>query len=127
VSIEATIYALCLALLGPATALATGTSNPAPAGNETAAMVELAWRKGCFNCHDLDQTVRGPAWRDVAQRYRDQPEALSFLRERVRDGSSGNWGDDQMSPNRRVSMQDIDQLVNWLLRLEPAADSATRR
>ena len=40
------------------------------------AMIDLAWDSGCFNCHDLDDTLRGPAWRDVAERYRDDDEAL---------------------------------------------------
>ncbi|MDR5894245.1 hypothetical protein QC820_15760 [Halomonas mongoliensis] len=41
------------------------------------AMIDLAWDSGCFNCHDLDNTLRGPAWRDVAERYRDDDEALA--------------------------------------------------
>jgi cytochrome c len=84
-------------------------------------MLELAWSSGCFNCHDLDQTVRGPAWRDVAARYRGDTQAFDILRQRVRDGSGGNWGDDRMSPNRRVAVEDIDRLVRWLLTLKPRA------
>ena len=81
-------------------------------------MIDLAWKSRCFNCHDVEDKVRGPAWVEVARRYRGDDEAFELLVERVRDGSSGNWGDDRMSPNRRVAEEDIRTLVKWLLTLE---------
>lgn len=80
-------------------------------------MVELAWKRGCFNCHDLETTIRGPAWQDVGARYRDDPEALERLVLVVRNGGGGNWGDDYMTANRRVPEEDIRQLVGWILTL----------
>lgn len=97
--------------------LSAGTS--ASDDNE---MIELAWKRGCFNCHDVDQTLRGPAWRDVAERYRGDAAALDELIVKVRDGSRGNWGNDHMTPNRRVPEADIRALVSWLLALEPATN-----
>ena len=38
------------------------------------AMLELADQSRCLGCHDVEVTVRGPAWRDVAKRYRGKPE-----------------------------------------------------
>jgi cytochrome c len=88
------------------------------AGADDEAMIDLAWDSGCFNCHDLDDTLRGPAWRDVAERYRDDDEALARLVVTVREGGSGNWGEDRMTPNRRVAEEDIERLVSWLLTLD---------
>ncbi len=88
---------------------------------EDAEMIELAWKRGCFNCHDVDATVRGPAWRDVAERYRGDASAEGELFVKIRDGSSGHWGDDRMSANRRVPEEEIRALLTWLLALEPAA------
>ncbi|MCG6659641.1 cytochrome C [Halomonas campisalis] len=82
------------------------------------AMIDLAWDSGCMNCHDVDRSLRGPAWLDVAERYRDDDEAFERLVETVREGGSGNWGDERMTPNRRVPMEDIRTLVGWLLELE---------
>lgn len=81
-------------------------------------MIELAWDSGCFNCHDVGRGLRGPAWLDVAERYRDDDEAFERLVITVRDGGSGNWGDERMSPNRRVPEEDIRALVAWILDLE---------
>lgn len=82
------------------------------------AMIELAWKRGCFNCHEVDTKLRGPAWLDVAERYRGDDTAFETLVAKVRDGGSGNWGDDYMSPNRRVPEEDIRTLVGWLLMLD---------
>lgn len=82
------------------------------------AMEALAWKSGCFNCHDLREHIRGPAWTDVAARYRGDETALERLVETVRNGGRGNWGDDAMTPNRRVPEEDIRTLVTWLLELE---------
>ena len=82
------------------------------------AMVDLAWESGCFNCHDVHEKVRGPAWVEVAKRYRGDAAAFEQLVLKVREGGGGNWGDDRMSPNRRVPEEDIRTLVEWLLTLE---------
>ncbi|MCA1805547.1 MAG: hypothetical protein LC646_09495 [Xanthomonadaceae bacterium] len=82
------------------------------------AMIDLAWKSRCFNCHDVHEEVRGPAWVEVARRYRGDDTAFERLVVTVREGGSGNWGDDRMSPNRRVPEEDIRTLVQWLLTLE---------
>ncbi|MBE0487923.1 MAG: c-type cytochrome [Halomonas sp.] len=98
--------------------LASGQAQ-ADAVEEDEAMIDLAWDSGCFNCHDLNKTLRGPAWRDVAERYRDDGEALDRLVATVREGGSGNWGEERMTPNRRVAEEDIERLVSWILALPP--------
>ncbi len=102
-------------------ALASGTTQ-AGGDVQDEAMIDLAWESGCFNCHDLDDTLRGPAWRDVAERYRDDDEALERLVVTVREGGSGNWGEERMTPNRRVAEEDIKCLVAWLLELPLAGE-----
>ena len=56
------------------------------------AMLDLADRSRCLTCHDVDETVRGPAWRDVAKRYRGRPEVEDALVTKVHDGGGGAWG-----------------------------------
>jgi cytochrome c len=109
----------CLPLLSPVTLLSPAEfvhADGSPPDDE--AMIELAWESGCFNCHDVDERVRGPAWRAVARRYRDDPEAFERLVATVISGGSGNWGDDAMTANRRVPEADVRTLVQWLLALE---------
>lgn len=85
--------------------------------NEKAAMLELADQSRCLTCHDVDEKVRGPAWRDVARRYRDKPEEEERLVQKVYNGGGGAWGDDTMSSNKRAGVENIRTLVRWILSL----------
>ncbi|MBN8436707.1 MAG: cytochrome C [Candidatus Accumulibacter sp.] len=81
------------------------------------AMLDLADRSRCLTCHDVDETVRGPAWRDVAKRYRSRPEVEDALVRKVHDGGGGAWGNDYMSANKRAGLDNIRTLVRWILSL----------
>ncbi|HCZ15502.1 MAG TPA: cytochrome C [Candidatus Accumulibacter sp.] len=81
------------------------------------AMLELADQSRCLLCHDVDITVRGPAWRDVAKRYRGKPEVEEALVIKVHEGGGGAWGNDYMSANKRAGMDNIRILVRWILAL----------
>ena len=96
-------------------AAAQDTGGAAPT---QAAMLELAERSRCLNCHEVDQKIRGPAWREVARRYRGDAAAEERLVQKVYEGGSGNWGDDYMSANRRAGLDNIRILVRWILTLE---------
>lgn len=97
-------------------ALAVNVAAAAPK-DEKAAMLELADQSRCLTCHDVDETIRGPAWRDVAKRYRGQPEVEDRLVQKVHDGGGGAWGNDFMSSNKRAGMENIRTLVHWILSL----------
>ena len=112
-SLIALVIALVIAVL-----LAGPASRADGPGAVDETMIELAWDSGCFNCHDLHARVRGPAWTEVARRYRGDADAFERLVQTVIAGGSGNWGDDAMSPNRRVPEEDVRTLVAWLLTLE---------
>ena len=93
-------------------------ATPAMAANDDAAMLELADKSRCTACHDVREKVTGPAWVDVAKRYRNDAGALERLVVKVRDGGSGAWGTVPMSPNKRVPEENIRKLVSWILSLK---------
>jgi len=105
---RAALLAVCLFAVG----LPAGA---APAA-DSAAMLELADQSRCLTCHDVDETVRGPAWRDVAKRYRGQ-DVEEQLVKKVYEGGGGVWGNDTMSSNKRAGMDNIRTLVRWILAL----------
>lgn len=90
----------------------------APAVADDSAMLELADKSRCTACHDIHEKVTGPAWIEVAKRYRGDANATERLVAKVRDGGSGNWGTVPMSPNKRVSEDNIRKLVTWILALK---------
>lgn len=89
------------------------------AGRIAHANEELMRRGGCVGCHDVDVKLIGPAYRDVAVRYRNQPAALERLFKKVREGGKGNWGEVSMPPNDKdkISDDDLKTLLQWILSL----------
>ncbi|MBI3716152.1 MAG: c-type cytochrome [Betaproteobacteria bacterium] len=96
------------------TAPAGAALAPATAGHAADA-AELAKQHNCNICHQWDKKVIGPAFRDVADKYRDRADAESVLLAKVRQGGSGVWGATPMPPNTHVPEGDLLTLVRWVL------------
>jgi cytochrome c len=82
---------------------------------------ELAKKYNCLACHQVDKKVIGPAYQDVAAKYKDQADAPAKLAAKVKAGGVGVWGQIPMPPNPTVSDADLNALVAWILALPPAA------
>ena len=76
---------------------------------------ELAKKHACFACHAVDKKMVGPAYKDVAAKYRADKEAPKKLAAKVKNGSQGVWGTVPMPPNSSVPDADINTLVKWIL------------
>jgi cytochrome c len=59
-------------------ALAAAGAFAAPPVDAEAARA-LAKKSDCFKCHTVDQKKDGPAYREVAKKYRDKPDAEQKL------------------------------------------------
>lgn len=84
--------------------------------------LELAKASGCLACHAVDKKVVGPAWKDVAARYKGQAGAKDQLIAKVKAGGKGNWTEVTkgvpMPPySPRVKDEDIAKLVDFVLSL----------
>ena len=53
---------------------------------------------GCMACHAKDKKIVGPAFKDIAAKYKGQDVAAKLF-EKVRKGGSGVYGPVPMSPN----------------------------
>ena len=80
------------------------------------AQLALAQQKGCTACHAVDKKVVGPAYHDVAVKYKTQKNAADYLSQKVIKGSVGVWGPVPMPPNA-VSDAEARQLAQWILTL----------
>ena len=79
---------------------------------------KLLQASGCTACHSVDKKLIGPAYKDVAAKYRGNKGAEADLIAKVKAGSKGVWGDIPMSPNAHVKDEDIKALVQWILALK---------
>ncbi len=93
--------------------LSLGAVANATAGDELA----LATKSGCMACHQVEMKVVGPAYKDVAAKYKGQDGAVDMLAAKVKAGGSGVWGPVPMPPNVNVSDEDIKTIVSWVLSL----------
>ena len=79
------------------------------------ASLELAQKNACTACHAIDKKLVGPAYKDVAAKYKGNAKAQAMLEEKVKKGSVGVWGQVPMPPNANVKDEDVKTLVKWVL------------
>lgn len=78
----------------------------------------LAQKSGCLACHSVDAKVLGPAYKDVAAKYKGDKGAEAKLVAKVKAGGSGVWGPMPMPANSpQVKDEDIKTIVHWVLSL----------
>jgi cytochrome c len=73
----------------------------------------------CFNCHAVNQKRVGPQFIEIANKYRDKPDALESSVLRVMKGSTGVWGKIPMIPHSHHSAEEVREMVGWVYSLQP--------
>lgn len=105
---------------------------------EDEATLRIANQAGCMACHHIEPGAKGPgglppigpAWRDVAAKYKSVKGAQQQLTATVMAGSSpyeshwqGKVSGLAMPPNKvAISEVDAAQLVAWILAMEPVVN-----
>lgn len=75
----------------------------------------LAKKNNCLACHAVDKKLVGPAFKDIAAKYKGQSDAVAKLATKVQKGGVGVWGPIPMPANPAVSAKDAEILVKWIL------------
>lgn len=75
----------------------------------------LLKKHNCTACHQIDKKVVGPAYKDVAKKYKGQKDIAVKLAEKVKKGGQGAWGPVPMPPNPAVPDADIKKMVEFIL------------
>ena len=75
---------------------------------------DLAKAKNCMACHTIDKKLVGPAYKDVAAKYKGDAKAAAMLAGKVKAGGKGAWGEIPMPPNN-VTDDEAKKLVAWVL------------
>jgi cytochrome c len=94
-----------------------GIARVTVAAAPKADIAELARRKACLTCHGIDKRGLGPAFKDVAARYKGQEGIAAALAEKLRRGGGGAWGPMAMPPNPDLAEADAAALAHWVLGL----------
>ena len=82
---------------------------------------ELARANNCFNCHAITKPKDGPAYKDVAAKYKGKPGAEQRLIEHITSGEKAKFPDGHEEAHKIVKtdppkdMNQIRNLVQWVL------------
>ena len=63
--------------------------------------------KGCLNCHAVDTKKVGPAFKDVAAKYKDNKNAVEDLTAKLKSGKG--------HPKVSASDEDLKTALTWVV------------
>jgi cytochrome c len=108
------VAAMLAALAAPAAAAPTPPADPAAA-------IKMVDANKCTKCHDVERKKDGPAYRDVAAKYRPQADAEAKITHHVTAGDKVKFPDGHEEKHKRVKTEnpaEVQNLVRWILSLE---------
>ena len=95
-------------------------SNPLAGQPPTVSVAKVASAllqdNACLSCHAVGHKVVGPAYRDVAVKYANDPQALARVMSSIQHGGSGKWGDVPMPPFAQLSSDDLKSLATFIMK-----------
>ena len=75
----------------------------------------------CKTCHKPDEKSIGPSFKDVAERYKKDPNMVPYLVNKIIKGGGGVWGATAMSAHPSLKEEDARQIVSWIQTLSAEA------
>lgn len=75
-------------------------------------------KSNCKTCHNKTMQAIGPSFLAIAQRYPDSPEHISLLAAKVKNGGTGVWGKQVMTPHPELEDRQIMSMVTYILSLD---------
>lgn len=114
--VQVSLRSLAVVLLS-STLFGTTYAAPLSAG-EAAAAMEIAKNNGCLSCHATSEKIVGPAYSKIAEKYRDDKDAVATLMQSIQYGSKGKWGRIPMPANGSVSNDDLKTLARWVMSID---------
>jgi cytochrome c len=97
--------------------LVTGLSLALASAGAWAGAEDAMAKAGCMACHTKDKKLVGPAFKEIAAKYKGQ-DATATLMQKVRSGGKGNFGPIPMSPNGpdKINDADLKDAVEFILK-----------
>lgn len=76
----------------------------------------------CFTCHKAKEKLIGPSFAKIAERYGNHTESVEPIAQQIIRGAQGTWGDQIMPAHPNITIEEANQLVNWILKNGSDAD-----
>lgn len=78
---------------------------------------ELINSSDCKTCHQIENKLIGPSYKDVAEKYTYNDTTVKYLAGKIIEGGSGNWGEIPMAPHPQHSQEEAAQMATYILSL----------
>lgn len=76
---------------------------------------KYATEQTCFTCHQMDKKLVGPAYLWVADKYKNDTEAIPKMVEQIENGGMGKWGPIPMIGFKgRIDNGKMTELAEWI-------------
>jgi cytochrome c len=85
----------------------TGLTLALASAGAWAGVEDAMTKAGCMACHAKDKKMIGPAFKEIAAKYKGQ-DVVATLMQKVRTGGKGNFGPIPMAPNPPDKINDAD-------------------
>ena len=74
----------------------------------------IAKQNACLGCHAFNKKIVGPSFQAIAEKYKGDPKAQAFLKNKIAKGGSGSWGVVPMPANTKLNDEDLEN-ANWIM------------
>ena len=72
----------------------------------------------CFTCHQLENKVVGPSYKDIARKYPHVNGVVDNLAGGIIRGSRGIWGPEVMTPHPNVTREQAREMILYIFSLD---------
>jgi cytochrome c len=90
-------------------------ASPKKANSRQSPGEKLVRANDCISCHAVGRKVVGPAYRDVAKKYRGKSNAVQKLSQKIKRGGSGVWGQVPMTAHPALTTTQLREMLEWIL------------
>ena len=77
----------------------------------------LIGKHDCKTCHNRIKKTVGPSYVSIAKKYEHTDENRLMLVNKIKNGGSGIWGEQVMTPHPEISNADLSEMVKYIFDL----------
>ena len=92
-------------------------TDPGSGGGSASRGQALISKSDCLTCHQVEEKLVGPSYREVAAKYPATEANKELLAEKIIKGGSGVWGEIAMAAHPNISKEDVREMVSYIMSL----------
>lgn len=101
-----------------AVSVALGMSAPALAALDEAQIEPFLKKEGCFKCHALDKTKKGPSYKKIAAKFKGKPDGEEKVIKNLTTSPKVKLEDGTEEDHKEISLKDpadLKAVAKWIL------------